>query len=53
LSITLASDAHVPALVGHGFEEAVGWARRAGYGEAVWFEARAARAYALEGGRET
>jgi histidinol-phosphatase (PHP family) len=53
LSITLASDAHVPALVGHGFEEGVGWARRAGYGEAVWFEARAARAYALEGGRET
>lgn len=47
LSITLASDAHKPELVGHGFEAAAAWARRAGYGEAVWFEGREARAYAL------
>lgn len=47
LSITLASDAHRPELVGHGFEEASAWARRAGYGEAVWFEGREERRYAL------
>lgn len=47
LSITLASDAHVPEHVGHGFEDAAAWARRAGYGEAVWFEGRESRTYAL------
>jgi len=47
LPITLASDAHTPDRVGANFDELVAWARRGGYDEALTFEGRKRRAYAL------
>jgi histidinol-phosphatase (PHP family) len=47
LPITLASDAHTPDRTGENFDDLVAWARRAGYDEALYFEARKRRAYAL------
>ncbi len=47
LPITLASDAHRPEHVGHGFGDLVAWARRAGYDEAVTFVDRKKTPYAL------
>jgi histidinol-phosphatase (PHP family) len=47
LPITFGSDAHVPELVGHGFGEALAWARSAGYDEASHFVGRERRAYRL------
>jgi histidinol-phosphatase (PHP family) len=48
LPVTLASDAHVPSLVGHGFDDASAWARRAGYDEASYYVERKRSGYALE-----
>ncbi|MEX2245166.1 MAG: PHP domain-containing protein [Dehalococcoidia bacterium] len=47
LPVTLASDAHTPERVGENFGELAGWARRAGYVEAVGFVGRKAQPYAL------
>lgn len=47
LPITLASDAHVPQLVGSRFDELVAWAKRAGYVEATTFVGRKRQTYGL------
>ena len=47
LSITLASDAHVPERVGHRFDELVAWAGSAGYQQFVSFEQRKATTHPL------
>ena len=47
LPITLASDAHYPQHVGHAFDEAAAWARRAGCTEASYYVGRKRHAYAL------
>lgn len=47
LPITLASDAHVPRLVGHAFDEAAAWARAGGYEEASYFVGRKIQRYAI------
>jgi histidinol-phosphatase (PHP family) len=47
LPVTLASDAHVPSHVGHALEEAAAWARKAGYEEASYFEARRRHGYGI------
>jgi histidinol-phosphatase (PHP family) len=48
LPITLGSDAHVPGLVGSGFDDLTAWAKRAGYEEATTFVGRKKRSYRLE-----
>ncbi len=47
LPITLASDAHVPQLVGSRFDELVDWAKRAGYAEATTFVGRKRQPYSI------
>ena len=47
LPVTLASDAHVPEHVGHAFDEAAAWARRAGYEEASYYVGRRRAEYKL------
>ncbi|MBI5288384.1 MAG: histidinol-phosphatase HisJ family protein [Chloroflexi bacterium] len=48
LPITLASDAHYPKHVGHAFDEAAAWARRAGYEEASYYVGRKRESYPLK-----
>ena len=48
LPITLASDAHVPHHVGYRFDDAVAWAKSAGYTDASTFVARKRQDYALK-----
>ena len=48
IPITLASDAHVPKLVGSHFDQLVAWAKRAGYSQASTFVGRKKQSYSID-----